>query len=86
MTMLDENDKTIKYYPNIEGGVIIEPAGGLIRYKQLGDNVNFLSTKKYLCIKAMRVENIKPPEAMGLVDSFITVEWVNYQFYIIKGN
>jgi hypothetical protein len=34
----------------------------------------------------MRVENIKPPEAMGLVDSFITVEWVNYQFYIIKGN
>jgi len=76
MTLVEENDNT-KYYPSIEGGVTIEPAGATIRYKQIGDNVTLLTTKKYLCIKIMRVENIKPPEAMGLVDSFITAEWVN---------
>ncbi len=79
MTLVDETDNN-KFYPNIEGGVIIEPAGALIKYKQIGDNVTLLTTKKYLCIKINRVENIKPPEAMGLVDSFITAEWV---FFII---
>lgn len=75
MTLVEDRDNT-KFYPAIEGGVIIEPAGALIKYKQIGDNVTLLTTKKYLCIKIMRVENIKPPEAMGLVDSFLTTEWV----------
>lgn len=75
MTITDKSDNS-KHYPNIEGGVIIEPAGPLIKYKQVGDNVTLLSSKKYLVIKIMKVENIKPPEAMGLVDSFITAEWV----------
>lgn len=80
MTIVDEKDNS-KFYPTIEGGVIIEPAAALIKYKQIGDNVTLLTTKKYLCIKIMRVENIKPPEAMGLVDSFLTAEWV-YNFTI----
>ena len=76
LTLLDEAENT-KYYPSIEGGIIIEPSASSIRYKQTGDNVTLLTTKKYLCIRMMRVENIKPPESMGLVDSFVTAEWVN---------
>jgi len=82
MSIVEEKDNS-KFYPAIEGGVIIEPAAALIKYKQIGDNVTLLTTKKYLCIKIMRVENIKPPEAMGLVDSFITSEWViNYFVFL----
>jgi hypothetical protein len=79
MTIVDKSDNS-KHYPNIEGGVIIEPASALIKYKQIGDNVTLLASKKYLVIKVMKVENIKPPEAMGLVDSFVTAEWVNNNF------
>lgn len=85
MMLVNDKDNS-KYYPPIEGGVIIEPAGSIIRYKQIGDNVTLLSTKKYLCIKIMRVENIKPPEAMGLVDSFMTAEWVNIKKFKTKKN
>ena len=45
------------------------------RYKQLGQNVILLSSRKYLVIKIMRVENIRPAENKGIVDSFISVEW-----------
>jgi len=75
MTIVDKKDNS-KHYPDIEGGVIIEPPSAMIKYKQIGDNVTLLASKKYLVIKIMKVENIKPPEAMGLVDSFITAEWV----------
>ncbi len=75
MTIVDNNDNS-KHYPDIEGGVIIEPNGAFIKYKQIGDNVTLLASKKYLVVKVMKVENIKPPEAMGLVDSFVTIEWV----------
>lgn len=45
------------------------------RYKQIGQNVILLSSRKYLVIKIMRVENIRPAENKGIVDSFISVEW-----------
>lgn len=62
-----------KYYSTVEGGVNVEHQ---IKYKQLGESVVLYSKKRYLCINVMRVENIRPAETRGIVDSFISIEWV----------
>lgn len=69
MALLDEGEK---YFVPVEGfiNIPIRP-----KYRQTGENVVLFSTRKYLCINIMRVENIKPTEARGIVDSFISVEW-----------
>lgn len=64
-----------KYFSTVEGFINIDQK---IKYRQSGDNVVLLSTRKYLCINIMRVENIRPAETRGIVDSFISVEWVNF--------
>jgi len=58
------------------------------RYKQTGQNVMLFSNKKYLVIKIMRVENIRPAETRGIVDSFISVEWsgMNQRTRTVKEN
>lgn len=58
------------------------------KYHQSGQNVMLLSTKKYLVIKVMRVENIRPAETRGIVDSFISVEWcgINQRTKTVKEN
>lgn len=72
MTLLDEEDEKEKYYVSVEGFVNIPNRP---RYRQSGENVVLFSSKKYLCINIMRVENIRPAETRGIVDSFISVEW-----------
>lgn len=62
-----------KYYCNLEGFVNLDKK---IKYRQSGENINLVTDKKYLCINVMRVENIRPSETRGIVDSFISVEWV----------
>lgn len=74
LTLIDPKTKD-KFYSSIEGFVNIDHN---IRYKQSGDNVVLLSNRKYLCLKILKVENIRPAETKGIVDSFISVEWVNY--------
>ena len=61
-----------KYNVKFEGSMDIEYD---TRYKQIGENSTLYSTKKYLCINIMRVENIRPAETRGIVDSFISVEY-----------
>jgi hypothetical protein len=70
MTLLDPEKN--KYYVPIEGFVNIPNRP---KYRQSGENVTLFSTRKYLCINVMRVENIRPAETRGIVDSFISVEW-----------
>lgn len=70
--LVDEDSKE-KYYTNIQGFVNIDQK---IKYKQFGESISLMSTRKYLCINVMRCENIRPAENRGIVDSFITVEWV----------
>lgn len=71
LTLVDQETKD-KYSVPVEGYVNIDSRP---KYKQSGENVVLLSTKKYLCINIMRVENIRPAETRGIVDSFISVEW-----------
>ncbi len=66
------NDKKDKYTTNVEGFVQIDHK---VWYRQTGDSVSLLSKRKYLCFNIMRVENIRPAETKGIVDSFIEVEW-----------
>ena len=61
-----------KYNVKFEGSMDIEEE---TKYKQSGENSTLYSTKKYLCINIMRVENIRPAETRGIVDSFISVEY-----------
>jgi hypothetical protein len=63
-----------KYFSTIEGLVYIDHK---MKYQQTGDTVVLYSKKRYLCLNIMRVENIRPAETRGIVDSFIQVEWVN---------
>jgi hypothetical protein len=70
-TMISPETKE-KYYTPFEGIVNVDHR---IKFKQSGENVVLLSTKKYLCISIMRVENIRPAETRGIVDSFISAEW-----------
>lgn len=69
---LVDNSTTDKYNVAIEGMVNIDNRP---RYKQTGENVVLMSNRKYLCINIMRVENIRPAETRGIVDSFVSVEW-----------
>ena len=71
--MLIDEETNEKYYANVQGFVNIDQK---IKHKQFGDCVTLMSTRKYLCINIMRCENIRPAENRGIVDSFITVEWV----------
>jgi len=66
------NDRNDKFTTQVEGFVTIDHK---IWYKQTGDSVSLLSRRKYLCLNIMRVENIRPAETKGIVDSFISVEW-----------
>jgi hypothetical protein len=67
------NEKTKDKFPAIvEGFAQIDHK---VWYKQTGDIVTLYSKRKYLCIQIMRVENIRPAETKGTVDSFISVEW-----------
>ena len=72
-TLIDDDTKD-KYSVAVEGFVNIDHK---IKYKQIGDNVTLFSKRKYLCINIMRVENIRPAETRGIVDSFISVEYVS---------
>ena len=71
--MLINSKTNEKYYTTIQGFVTIDHK---IKHIQHGENVNLISTKKYLCVSILKVENIKPAESRGIVDSFITCEWV----------
>ena len=71
--MLVDEDTNEKYFTNVQGFVNVDQK---IKHKQFGDCVTLLSTRKYLCVNVMRCENIRPAENRGIVDSFITVEWV----------
>ena len=73
-------------YPiTVEGLVSIDNKP---KYKQIGQNVMLLSSRKYLVLKIMRVENIRPAETRGIVDSFISVEWcgMNQRTRTVKEN
>ncbi len=70
LILLDEEKQ--KYPVTVEGFVNIPNRP---KYRQSGENVVLLSKCKYLCMRIMRVENIRPPEIRGIVDSFISVEW-----------
>jgi hypothetical protein len=72
MNLVDPQTKD-KYTITVEGGVNLEHQ---IKYKQLGESVVLYSKKRYLCFNIMRVENIRPAETRGIVDSFISIEWV----------
>ena len=63
-----------KYYTVVEGSVNIDHK---IKYKQSGESIVLNSKKRYLCINVMRVEGIRPAETRGIVDSFISIEWVS---------
>lgn len=69
--MVDEITKE-KYNIKFEGSMNIEHE---TKYKQVGENSTLYSYKKYLCMNIMRVENIRPAETRGIVDSFISVEY-----------
>ena len=72
--LLVDEETNEKYSTNIQGFVNIDHK---IKHKQYGDNITLISTRKYLCVNIMRCENIRPAENRGIVDSFITVEWVD---------
>ena len=61
-----------KYNVLMEGSLKIDHN---TKYCQKGDSANLVSTKKYLCINIQRVENIRPAETRGIVDSFISCEY-----------
>jgi len=61
-----------KYNVKLEGSLSIDCEA---KYEQTGDNTTLISTKKYMCINIQRVENIRPAETRGIVDSFISVEY-----------
>lgn len=61
-----------KYFVKVSGSVNIQ---SVPRYRQYGENTVLKSTIKYLCIKIMRVENIRPAETRGIVDSLVSVSW-----------
>lgn len=69
--LVDEQSNE-KYNSKFEASVKIETD---TRYQQKGDNTTLYSTKKYLCINIMRIENIRPAETRGIVDSFVSVEY-----------
>jgi hypothetical protein len=67
------NPKTTnKYFVKVQGSANIP---SIPKYRQHGDNVVLKSTCKYLCIKVLRVENIRPAENRGIVDSLVAVSW-----------
>ena len=82
---LKDKDTGENYPVNIQGFVTLDSKP---RYRQQGQNVLLLSYKKYLVIKIMRVESIKPAETRGIVDSFISVEWagMNQRTRTVKEN
>ena len=82
---LKDKDTGENYPVNIQGFVTLDSKP---RYRQQGQNVLLLSYKKYLVIKIMRVESIKPAETRGIVDSFISVEWggMNQRTKTVKEN
>ena len=84
MLVRDKEDGE-NYQITVEGLVSIDNKP---RYKQLGTNVLLLSKRKYLVLKIMRVENIRPAEKRGIVDSFISVEWwgMNQRTRTVKEN
>ena len=86
-TEINLKDKnTGESYPvNIQGFVSLDAKP---KYNQIDQNVLLLSYKKYLVIKILRVENIKPAETRGIVDSFISVEWggMNQRTKTVKEN
>lgn len=61
-----------KFNVKLEGSMNIEYD---TKYIQSGDSTSLNSNKKYLCINVQKVENIKPAETRGIVDSFISVEY-----------
>lgn len=69
--LVDEQSNE-KYNAKFEASVKIETD---TKYQQKGDNTTLYSTKKYLCINIMRIENIRPAETRGIVDSFVSVEY-----------
>ena len=69
--MIDEKNNE-KYNIKFEASMKIEED---TKFKQKGDNTTIYSTKKYLCIDIKRVENIRPAEKRGIVDSFISIEY-----------
>jgi len=71
--MLVDEDTNEKCFTNVQGFVNVDHK---IKHKQFGESITLLSTRKYLCVNVMRCENIRPAENRGIVDSFITVEWV----------
>lgn len=71
LQLIDPKTKD-KYTVKVEGSMNIDCE---TKYEQTGENVSLISTKKYLCINIQRVENIRPAETRGIVDSFISVEY-----------
>jgi hypothetical protein len=62
------------YYTYLEGRITIEEKP---KFTQRGDFMIMRSYSKYLCINVGKIENLIPPENIGIVNTFVTVHWGN---------
>lgn len=62
------------YYTYLEGRVTIPEKP---KYFQKGDSLILRAGGRYLCVQVGKLENIHPPETIGMVNSFVTVHWGN---------
>ena len=77
-TTLDKKDDQLLamdfYYTYLEGRITIEEKP---KFYQSGDTLILRAGARYLCVQIASLDNIMPPENVGIVNTFVTCHWGN---------
>lgn len=62
------------YYTYLEGRIVIPEKP---KYYQKGDGLILRAGGRYMVIQIGKIENLIPPETVGIVNTFVTCQWGN---------